>query len=437
MRRNSRTEQGSITILAAVAAMTVFLGMVGATYDIGKLWTLRRRMVAAADAGSLAAAQSCASNEGESAASASATTHATGNQSGATPKSITYTPKCDAPFGKVTVEYEFDADLDVSPLFGLPDTRIVTGRAVAIWGRSGAGNPLPFAIPAEWLTTYCDVTGTGSGPAPGEIMECLWDNDNLTSSTFGLIDLGAWGVDENEHCSGVGASEQKAWVQGGGIDQRLEVPAWVCATGGLREDVVDELDDYAEAHPGDVLFFPIIDAHKMQNASQIDKFHVVDYLAVTVLNAEKVTGGGQVTRSCYVDLPSAVATNENLSLSSLVANSESSCNPDFVAPESPVTITKVNIPSERGNQKSNMITPDPAVPDTIQWTGANLPNGFYMEFHFNNQSLAGCGDQTTGNKAAYCIEFEVIGTVYNGGITLECPADETCPGNVVSIRLEE
>lgn len=433
--RGSRNERGSITVFAAIASVTVFLGMIAVTYDVGKLVTLRRRMVAAADAGSLAAAQSCARGEGESAASASSTVHATGNQSGATPTSITYDPDCDALSGSVTVNYAFEADLDVSPLLGLSDTRTVNGRAVAIWGRSGAANALPIAIPAAWLELFCNVTGTGSGPAPGEIMECLWDNDNLTSSVFGELDLGAWDVDENAHCSGAGANEQVGWIQGGGIDEELAVPAWVCGTGGLRNSVVDALNDYAQANLGNVLYFPIVDVYHTSN-NQIDKFHVIDYLAVRVLSAEKVTGGGQVTHSCVVDYPSAVATNENLSLSTLVITS-GSCNPLFVPPQSPVTITKVNIPGVNGNKKSDMITPDPAVPDTIQWTGANLPSGFYMEFHSNTQATASCGDQTTGNAAAYCVEFEVLGGTFNGGVVVDCPIDILCPGNVVGIRLEE
>src|SRR5207237_5198560 len=96
------------------------LGMLVLTVDVSGMLTMRRRMVASADAGALAAAQSCATQNPIQARS-QADALAVDNEPAAT--NVGYTEQgcsTQAATGSVNLTYQAPVSLEFAPVLGLP-----------------------------------------------------------------------------------------------------------------------------------------------------------------------------------------------------------------------------------------------------------------------------------------------------------------------------
>ena len=118
-----RREGGATLVIVALCLFAIF-GMAILVVDVGGLLLERRAMGNAADAAALAAAQSCARQEGLAEANRQATQYAIANSSGAAVSSgfPRYEPNCEADAGTVTVQVEVDHPLFFAPALGLGDS---------------------------------------------------------------------------------------------------------------------------------------------------------------------------------------------------------------------------------------------------------------------------------------------------------------------------
>jgi len=270
-RLDARDERGA-TILVVVLALVAIFGMVVLVVDIGGALVVRRQMVRSADAAALAAAYSFAKDEAICdqpltwpTAQQKAAEYAVYNADGTLLTS--FTPKCDQSTVTVdvqsrTVKYIF------APIIGGPSERTVPATATAVWGPLSGGNPMPIELDPV-LTRNCvyvDPNTQTTFKPPGPCPTGYWfDNQDLTNSGWGLMNLASWGVDPGANCNNVGGADQLGdWItQADPISVALEDnPTYVCTTdGGKTPNWVTDLASWAGS--GKVFLFPINDPAQM------------------------------------------------------------------------------------------------------------------------------------------------------------------------------
>lgn len=452
-----RDEGGAVLIIVALT-MIVLLAFTALVVDVGGLLVTRRRMVRASDSAALAAAQSCATTT-LSDAQTEADEYASANQTPEKAGSVTRAEFTEvgcgtAKSGSVTVEYRVDQHTFFTAILGLPDDYSVPARATAIWGQAGIGNPLPIMVSEAWYDFACPL----EDQPVGTTITCLWDDDTENTNAFwGGLDLDEWDVPADYDCGHElddpgpdEAAQQKEEVQQGGIDEDLAIkeppdPTWVCVTNGVRNDVVIELDKYAKANPDNVLFFPITrPPHLLEDNGKVEKVNVVGFIKVRVVEAHQPQALEPITQNCIGHYSSPVSKDEVLSLDSFTIQNTTDCN-SYSAPFTSVKLQQVkelkNGAPSGGNLMSSI---DPrngelnVLTRTFTYKANKTLAGMYAQFQFTKPAaLDDCGGHTPTNSSAWCITFEWLGNQFTHGGTIECPVDEICPGNVISIRLDE
>ena len=276
VRQRFDDERGAVAVIVGLA-LVVLLGMLALTADLGRAVGIRRDMVNASDAASLAAAQECADGNGSGAATAAANDVAGLNDSEATPVTITIDPECvsgdlvSAGLKKVTVTYSRVVDYFVAPVLGFDDVTIET-TAAAVWGPAqGYTSPAPIRITATALGPCIAQAPGSSGPACA-----FWfDNTNensAASSQWGILNFPqGWpqppGTVGPVSCqsSGGGASETVEYIVPGGTPPEFDavIPeppgyAYVCAAPGvLGNNIINALEARA-ASADPTLVFPVM-----------------------------------------------------------------------------------------------------------------------------------------------------------------------------------
>lgn len=214
--RRSDDERGVVAL--TVALLLVLILAISALAVDGSILYLKHRDVRTAnDAAALAAAWSCARDEGLAVAEAQADDYAVENVFNATKTtSNVYTPDCDAPTGTVTVHYRAGQDLLFGPAIGMGSSKMVSATATARWGGSGgAAQVAPLMLAGNRLSD-CDIPD-------GDLVEnetiCIfwWNNDPETNGngTWGLMNLDTWGVDPTYNCQPPGFSSYATWLEYG------------------------------------------------------------------------------------------------------------------------------------------------------------------------------------------------------------------------------
>jgi hypothetical protein len=271
-------ERGATIALVAICLMA-FMGMVVLVVDVGGLLTLRRRLVTAADSATLAAAQSCAKMNAVE-APGKADELATANVTDAERDLYTHEGCGTGSSGEVTTRYHSIRSLTFAPVIGGPAERQVAAQASAIWGPAGGASPVPIEF---------SVTPIGELPCAHQDVgtECAYWHDNSTdfglndSSSWGFMNLAAWGVDPDASCPNSGASDRAKWIEGSPkIQTRIESsPAYVCIDSGHSSSSWYEA---LRNQIGKIKFFPINDPDQMILASGKEKYAVVGFTALRV-----------------------------------------------------------------------------------------------------------------------------------------------------------
>lgn len=274
-----RDERGAVAFIVAVG-LTGMLGMAALVVDMGALLVERRRMVAATDAAALAAAQTYAVEEGgafpsifDGPAQAQADSLAAANRSGADRE--TYEAiGLSGSAGRVTVGYGTERDLYFAPILGFESAQ-VRWEATAMWGPAGGGNPVPIELDLPTVQS-CLTGAVGS--------QCtFWFDQLLSSSSWGLLNLGEWDVGTAPHCTNAGGSNQVGgWITG---EEHIlvslgESPAThTCAIDGHRSS-----NWYADltSQIGSVKTFPVADPSQEVETPGGEKYGIVSFTPLQV-----------------------------------------------------------------------------------------------------------------------------------------------------------
>jgi len=306
-RINPDDESGVTLVIVAILIVALF-GMLTLVVDVGGLLVKKRSMVAAADAASLAAAESCAvghlsplhpggPNAGlpEDVADQYALKNATGLNSSIANIVPGETVGCEtATAGRVTVSYTAPQTIYFGQVVGTGSSTNVTAKATAEWVPGGASNPVPFVIQAgSFQSGNCDIPNVPIGTT------CHFWEDNggggaggFGGSTFGYVDTNpnAWNVDPN----GCPINPDKGSLQDyaglGGYDGRngplsslnYPDPTWVCGMDGLTTPTFDELWKNRDK----ILAFPVVDGppNMVTQGSFVSAWDVIGFVKMKLVD---------------------------------------------------------------------------------------------------------------------------------------------------------
>jgi len=265
-RAAARQEQSASAVLVAIAIVAI-VGMLALVVDGGGLLNMRRRMVMSADSAALAAALSCALEQGQGTAESEADSLATDNVSTATRDSIQWDGGCDEKSGSVTVKYESPQELFFAPVVGLPNSGPVAAQATAIWGPASSGKPVPVMVRSLWIGD-CGIPDAPVGTqcnfwmdnSPDELGDAQWSWMNLNLCP--VESQCGWDISRTGNCPNVGASERDDWIRNG-PDMNLPVSAYVCTTSGHASTNFSDLTSQI----GEVKAFPVNDQNQQVDNS--------------------------------------------------------------------------------------------------------------------------------------------------------------------------
>ncbi|MGH2756929.1 MAG: pilus assembly protein TadG-related protein [Actinomycetota bacterium] len=279
MMRLLRDDERGATIALVAICLMAFMGMVVLVVDVGGLLTLRRRLVTAADSAALAAAQSCAKMNAVE-APGQADDLATANVSDAVRDLYTHENCGTESSGEVTARYHSIRTLTFAPVIGGPAERQVAAQASAIWGPAGGASPVPIEF---------SVTPAGVLPCSNQEVgtECAYWHDNSTdfglndSSSWGFMNLAAWGVDPDASCPNSGSSDRADWIDGSErTNSKIESrPTFVCIDSGHSSSSWYEA---LRNQMGKIKFFPINDPDQMIRTAGKEKYAVIGFTALRV-----------------------------------------------------------------------------------------------------------------------------------------------------------
>lgn len=433
MRTVMRDERGSTTILGALLIITVFFGMLAATFDFGKILSFRRRMVNAADAGALAAAQSCALKEGEASAVSMADQHGQQNQAGSWMDSIEFDPECDPRGGEVETIHKFNTTFDVASIFGLDGVKTVGARAVAIWGPAGGShNIAPIELSVDLLGNInCAVEET-------EKKTCGYWHDNSandfdSSSNWGTIDLSNWDVPADANCPGSASqSDLQDWM-GSGLYLELADPGptYACTDSGFgKEFWMQEL----RKHLGKTFDFPVNDPLRTILTSGKSKYAIIGFIRMKLIEVYEGNDPGVLATpprsgTCTITRDLALGTQLDLNAEALECTGGE-------------PVDGISAPSSvrRGNQTYRspgdyLFLYNPAGAD-FTWTRPGAARGVRITFQWSIDAKEGiCKSADNTNPAnAVCLVLEYpglrLGGTFPGGGTY-------FPGALQAIQLKE
>ncbi len=233
-------------------SLVALMGMVVIVVDVGGLLTLRRRMVTAADAAALAAAQSCIDPKAASQAPAQAHLLASENVADTTNTDFE-AAGCGGPSGSVAVAYSATQDFYFAQAIGSPERADVVGRSRAMWGPAGGAKPSPLVLNKAFLIgPTCGIPNVATGT------QCaLWYDRRLGDiSEWGVANLDQWNVSATTRCRNAGGESD--WIRSGYprlLPLNYPSPTLVCADRRASEsdwNVVRE-------RIGRIMIFPVGD----------------------------------------------------------------------------------------------------------------------------------------------------------------------------------
>lgn len=277
--RRDLSDEAGVTIVIVTFALLAICGMLVLVVDVGGLLTLRRRMVTAADAAALAAAQSCAEDEAAM-ASDQATLLATQNEPESTQDSFSTTNCGTSSEGSVSVGYSAPKELAFAPILGYDDQADVDAQATAIWGPTGGDTPMPieFSIdPSGLIPCVYQAVGT----------ECnyWWDNSNnhdlTSSSNWGFMNLATQGIAPDAPCPNSGTNDRRDWIYGND-DAPLLVSGthtYVCVDSGHSNSSWMEA---LQNQVGRIKHFPVNDPALMIRTEGRAKYAIIGFVALRV-----------------------------------------------------------------------------------------------------------------------------------------------------------
>jgi hypothetical protein len=269
-------ERGAVLAIVGISLLAL-LGMLVLTFDLGRGVGLKRNMVAAADAGALAAARECGLANGQPSAKAAADALVADNNGVATVTGFQIDPDpavCSGagnpdPDGRntVTVTVTVPQDYFFAQIFGFNSGEVVAS-ATAEWTLELSG-PAPLKV-ESLKVDECLSGGTGSS--------CYVGYDDVGSQYGWLNFPEGWPAEGQPNppasCPSTGgANDLNNYIgqmggtgTSGGFQPTLwNVPVWVCAKPGANassqqaiQDWVDTFGNPTPPEPRPVVSFPVV-----------------------------------------------------------------------------------------------------------------------------------------------------------------------------------
>jgi Flp pilus assembly protein TadG len=296
-------EQGAVLAIVAIS-LIVLVGMLVLTFDLGRGVALKRNMVNAADAGALAAARECGLANGDVSAGQAADELVADNNDAATVTDIQFDPspaQCSGapnsdPDGRntVTVTVSVPQEYFFAQIFGF-DEGAVVASATAEYSK-GVANPAPLKLDVADVN---DCTTTG--------VDCYFEFEkDKTGSQRGWLDFPqGWpnGITGNDpaRCTSQsgGVNELRDYIEK--MAQGTVVlnaglweppPTYVCAAGGVPNDLVEAIVDFLNAHPGVIIDWPTVacdgaapPCYPWSTTSGRDAYPVVAFAELSIVQA--------------------------------------------------------------------------------------------------------------------------------------------------------
>lgn len=276
--RMIRDERGGVIIVVALA-LAAIMGMTVLVVDVGGLLTLRRRMVLAADAAALAAAQSCGLEQAFD-AGPQADALAEANQADALPTKFETEDCGGSSSGRVEVGYAAPKTLVFAPVIGAAETKPVSAEAEAIWGPAGGVTPVPIEVSidpnGQIDCVYKDLGTT-----------CAYWHDNNArdefgnSSNWGFMNLELANASFGESCPSAGTDQRRDWITGAAdLDIRLtDGLSLICADSGHSNN---SWFSALQSQIGQVKYFPVNDPAQMELTGGKEKYAIIGFVPLQI-----------------------------------------------------------------------------------------------------------------------------------------------------------
>lgn len=193
------------------ASLVALLGATGLAVDIGNLQATRNRTATAADSAALAAAQELSDSETEATACATAQTHVTANEPGATMTSCSTSIATNGQ-AVVTVELQQVVDYVFGGAVGF-DSATVNQRTTARYGPQGVSGLRPFGLCMETLSSLLGSWDPSGLSSVGPVM-FPFDGSTPADCNGGVGVPGNWGNLDFDGGSN-GTPDQIDWITNG------------------------------------------------------------------------------------------------------------------------------------------------------------------------------------------------------------------------------
>jgi hypothetical protein len=440
-----REQRGATVVIVALVLVAMF-GMIVLVVDVGGLLWKRRELVNGSDAAALSAATTCAlpfsvsSKPAETAADELAGQNVTGLDPTTTTNAIVAAGACHSTSsGWVKVQYSQQQHLFFAPVLGFSNQNGVTTKAYAIWGPTGAANPIPIVIYASaFHNCKLDVD-----PTPGP--DCfVWEDNNNTQgnqSGFGLLDLRTddpskygWDSDAGASCPNPG-SDVKNWIDTypnpdvGDLPSNYPAATYVCRVTGMIQTGWASLSNLE----GKVLYFPInrCDVNTPATFGQLasggsatscantpNQYDIIGFVALRLVHVydphDPAVQGTNDTCTAPRQMPGASNPFSVLTFGTL--NGCFAAAPDSITN---VTITKLknNDPGPQPvlGQDYTVDYSNPKDP-SVTWitSGPAGPEPQSYNVSFDWQIGGQCGIPPSGNNSGHCLIVEVVNVQLGG-----------------------
>jgi Flp pilus assembly protein TadG len=303
-----RDERG-VSAAIVVVTLTVLLGMLALSIDIGFLAVKKRAMVRASDSAALAFAESCVRSDiGTPDAQADAlAVKNVGNAvrvgPAAWPVTGTCSPGSSLNAGKVTVNYSGESGSYFGGILGVGQEH-ASATSTAVWGPALATNGVtPFMLTANRLSSCTLIPN----PTPGTDCWFYQNNGDIGNAQWGMVNTQAdpslskwgWNVPSNYNsCPTYSTSELLALLANGAPFLPMGNPdTYVCTVTGQHTPVWNAFQDFEslpDTDPNKIKLFPINDSTRqvsktggvctpaMMNAGtcNVDKYDIVGFAAL-------------------------------------------------------------------------------------------------------------------------------------------------------------
>jgi Flp pilus assembly protein TadG len=445
-RDRGRDDRGATIVIVALALVAMF-GMIVLVVDVGGLLWKRRELVNGSDAAALSAAETCALKSAvdprtaEQAADEQASQNVTGLDPTTSTNVTVAAGTCHTTSaGWVKAAYSQQQHLFFAPVLGFSNQSGVSTKAYAIWGPTGAANPIPIVVYANAFNNCkLDIDPT-AGP------NCfIWEDNNNTQanqSGFGLLDLRTddpstygWDSVPGAACPNPG-SDVKTWIDTypnpdfGELPTNYPAATYVCRVNGMLQSGWASLSNLK----GKTLYFPLnrCDPASPATFGQLDsggtqtscpntpnQYDIIGFVALELIEVydpkDPAVTGSSGTCSQPLAVPQT-APFPSVNLSTFgAANGCYTSAPDAF---SNISLTKVKNQDPGSdpvlNQDYTVNTSDPKNP-ILTW----LPGGPANEkqtytLSFDWQKGGACGIPPSGNNSGHCLIIKVTDVQIGG-----------------------